>query len=72
MEQKSGAGMTEELLPCPFDNGEAILYDSLEYLGIVNYIPVAYGIKCSVCACKMEFYLVEDKHLLIEAWNKRT
>jgi len=46
------------------------MYDNIEHLDITGYIPTFFGIKCTKCACKMEWYKPEDKQFLIEAWNK--
>ena len=58
--------MTEELKPCPFDDGDA-------FIKTIEYVPktcsTEYYVNCKTCtASKGRFY---SEKQAIEAWNER-
>lgn len=54
--------MSEELLPCPFCGGEAVLHH-------YYYKECAYWVQCDACRVSTLAYL--DKEYVIRAWNTR-
>lgn len=61
--------MNEELKPCPFCGGEAVMQKRVGATGRDGYkVYRIYCSKCGVIQCDMEYYSERDA---ISAWNRR-
>ena len=60
----------QELEPCPFCDGDAVLVDcdEMENMGKTVY-PDQFAVLCENCCCSTGTY--NKKSLAIEAWNRR-
>ena len=62
--------MIDELLPCPFCDGEA----EIKELNSNSFYKrkLKYRVKCQKCPCSFAFTFFETEESAAESWNTRT